>query len=76
MRNKVHNLVSKYTMTVGKTKTIEELARLENKLVDELEPLFYLNCVVSSCADKEKQAYDDGFEHGCTVTANDLGSRF
>ena len=44
--------------------------------LQELEEQLILSGVVGSCVDKEKQAYEDGFEHGCTATANEFGSRF
>jgi hypothetical protein len=36
------------------------------------EKAFYLNGVGCSSADKEKQAFDDGYELGCNETANEI----
>jgi hypothetical protein len=53
---------------------ISELIRTTD-LVEELNEQLLIPVVVGSFVDKEKQAYEAGFEDGCTATANDFGSR-
>ena len=57
----------------GKQITITEILNNLNKL-DELEQL-RIGGVSCSCADKERQAYEQGWNDGASAAADDIFSR-
>ena len=58
MNDKILDIISKHTIGVPRAKTLEDLAKLENNTVKELETLFSLHVVVDSSVTISKQEYD------------------
>lgn len=73
-KDEILNIVSQLTQNIGEAKTIENIAELENKIVDKLYNLFSLNSISVSLplveVDKEiLKICIDAYNNGEKLTA-------